>query len=92
MYKDAKILVIDDNEEILLAIEMLLSNNFGVIRSSKNPNIIPTIVAERSDARVPASSALIPNWDNKTRLPGAKDPIPPICIPIEAKLANPQSI
>ena len=44
MEKDAKILVVDDNEEILVAIEMLLSNSFGQIRSLKNPNLIPSLI------------------------------------------------
>jgi two-component system response regulator HydG len=46
MYKDAKILVVDDNEEILIAIEMLLSNHFGVIRSTGNPNTIPSLLSK----------------------------------------------
>ena len=45
MYKDAKILVIDDNEEILIAIEMLLSNHFGEIMTTKNPNTIPSLLS-----------------------------------------------
>lgn len=44
MKKDAKILVVDDNEEILVAIEMLLSNYFGIIKTVKNPNLIPSII------------------------------------------------
>lgn len=44
MYKDAKILVVDDNEEILIAIEMLLANSFGSIQILKNPNLIHSTV------------------------------------------------
>lgn len=44
MKKDAKILVVDDNEEILVAIEMLLSNNFKNITTAKNPNLISTLI------------------------------------------------
>jgi len=54
--------------------------------------MVPTIVADNNDASVPARSARIPNFDNRTRWFGASDPIPPICIPIEAKFAKPQSI
>ena len=36
--------------------------------------------------------ALKPNSVNNLDFPGANIPIPPICIPIEAKFANPQSI
>ena len=46
MHKDAKILVVDDNEEILVAIEMLLSNYFGAIKTTKNPNLIPSIIGK----------------------------------------------
>lgn len=46
MYKDAKILVVDDNEEILIAIEMLLQNIFGNIKILKNPNVIPSILSK----------------------------------------------
>jgi DNA-binding NtrC family response regulator len=42
MHKDAKILVVDDNEEILIAIEMLLSSQFGFVKTIKNPNQIPS--------------------------------------------------
>lgn len=54
--------------------------------------IIPAIVAERSEATVPPIRALIPNSDKVFLFPGAKDPIPPIWIPIDAKLAKPQSM
>lgn len=42
MKKEGKILIVDDNNEILVALEMLLSNNFNV-RTEKNPNLIPDI-------------------------------------------------
>ena len=42
MKKPGKILVVDDNEEILIAIEMLLSNQFGLVKTIKNPNQIPS--------------------------------------------------
>ena len=50
------------------------------------------MVAESNDANVPANNAFKPNSDKSFLLEGAKEPIPPICIPIEAKLANPHSI
>lgn len=42
MKKSGKILVVDDNAEILIAIEMLLSNQFELIKTIKNPNQIPS--------------------------------------------------
>ncbi len=60
--------------------------------SSRYPIIITAIVAESKEAIEPPKSALKPNSDNVLRWPGANEPIPPICIPIEAKLANPHNI
>jgi hypothetical protein len=54
------------------------------------PNNIPAMVAVSSAAQVPPISALIPKAAKVLRCPGARTPIPPICIPIEAKFANPQ--
>lgn len=56
------------------------------------PKIIPTIVADMRDAKLPAISALIPYLDKNSRLLGASEPIPPICIPMLAKFAKPHSI
>ncbi|MFP4024106.1 MAG: sigma-54-dependent transcriptional regulator [Thiohalospira sp.] len=42
MAKEGRILIVDDNNEILVALEMLLSNKFNV-RTEKNPNLIPEI-------------------------------------------------
>ena len=50
------------------------------------------MVADIREARVPASRARMPNFERSTLWLGAREPIPPICIPIEAKLANPASI
>jgi len=50
------------------------------------------MVADSNDAKVPPNKARMPYFESKERFPGAKDPIPPTCIPILAKLANPQSI
>ena len=56
------------------------------------PIIIPAIVAEINDAIEPPIKAFIPNLESVFRCPGAKEPMPPIWIPMEAKLAKPQSI
>lgn len=53
---------------------------------------MPTIVADSKDAKVPPNKARKPSSESITRLVGANPPIPPICIPMDAKLANPQSI
>ena len=37
----------------------------------------------------PASNALKPRRDKSPRLLGAKEPIPPICMPIDEKFAKP---
>ena len=54
--------------------------------------IIPAIVAEINDAIEPPIKAFIPNSERTFLCPGAKDPIPQNWIPMEAKIANPQSI
>ena len=53
---------------------------------------MPTIVADKRDANVPANKALIPNSESSFLLLGAREPIPPIWIPIEAKFAKPHNI
>jgi len=40
MRKKGKILVVDDNEEVLIAVEMLLSSYFEKIETIKNPNLL----------------------------------------------------
>src|SRR5208337_659402 len=52
---------------------------------------IPTIQADMRLAIVPASMARIPNLANCPRCSGARAPIPPIWMPMELKLAKPQS-
>ena len=56
------------------------------------PSIIPAMVADRREARVPPSTARMPNSERVFRWPGAREPIPPICMPMEAKFANPHSM
>jgi len=52
---------------------------------------IPAIVAVKKFANVPASIARIPRRARSPRLVGASDPMPPIWMAIEEKLAKPQS-
>lgn len=40
MQKSGKLLVVDDNEEILIAVEMLLSPYYKIITTLKNPNLL----------------------------------------------------
>lgn len=44
MNKSGKILIVDDNEEILIAIEMLLNPYFEKIKTVKNPNTISSVL------------------------------------------------
>ncbi|MBU8893502.1 MAG: sigma-54 dependent transcriptional regulator [Bacteroidales bacterium] len=44
MSKKGKILVVDDNEEVLIAVEMLLSGYFEKIETIKNPNLLTSIL------------------------------------------------
>ena len=44
MSKKGKILVVDDNEEVLIAVELLLSGYFEEIRTIKNPNQLTSIL------------------------------------------------
>lgn len=56
------------------------------------PKSTPTIVAEISEATIPPNSALIPKAANCDFCVGAKAPIPPIWMPIDAMLAKPASM
>ncbi len=44
MIKKGKILIVDDNEEILVAVEMLLSGYFEEIKTIKNPNLLNSVL------------------------------------------------
>lgn len=46
MKKQGKVLVVDDNEEILIAVEMLLSPYFEKIVTLKNPNALNSIISK----------------------------------------------
>jgi hypothetical protein len=52
---------------------------------------MPIMEAESNPANVAPSSALKPYLASKCLWLGAIPPIPPICIPTEAKLANPHN-
>lgn len=56
------------------------------------PKIIPAMAADSREANDPPSTARMPNSERVLRWPGAKEPMPPIWMPMDAKLANPQSI
>ena len=60
--------------------------------SDAYPIIIPAMVAEIKEAMVPPIKAFMPNLESVLRCPGANEPMPPICMPIEAKLANPHNM
>src|SRR5210317_665534 len=40
--KEGKILIVDDNEDMLIALRIFLSRNFASIETLKNPNLIPS--------------------------------------------------
>lgn len=46
--RNSKILVIDDNEDILLAAKLLLKSNVGVVHTEKNPQFIPQLIKNES--------------------------------------------
>ena len=50
MKEDGKILVIDDNEDLLLAAKLLLKNQYTLVHTESNPNAIPSLLKnERYD-------------------------------------------
>ena len=58
---------------------------------SFHPRKIPAIDAEIRFAIVPASIARTPSRARSLRRSGTSAPMPPICIPIDPRLANPHS-
>ena len=46
MDKSGRLLIIDDNEEILIAVEMLLNPYFEKIVTLKNPNVAPSLLSK----------------------------------------------
>ena len=47
--KQGSVLIIDDNEEMLLALKIFLSSHFAKIVTEKNPNLIPGLMKENFD-------------------------------------------
>src|ERR1700688_1032309 len=68
-----------------------LEDNTGRDADSSSYSNMPAMDAEIRFAMVPAIIARRPNEASSRFLLGARAPIPPICIPIEPRLANPQS-
>lgn len=46
--KNSKILIVDDNEDVLLAAKLLLKSNVGLIHTEKNPQLIPQLLKNES--------------------------------------------
>lgn len=47
-YKNAKVLMVDDNEDVLLAGKLLLKPHAGIIHTEKNPELIPQLLRNES--------------------------------------------
>jgi len=45
--RKGKILIVDDNEEILLALKLFLGEQFDIV-TEKNPNLIPSLLKQNS--------------------------------------------
>ena len=48
MKNKGRILIVDDNEEILIALKLFLFNHFEIVDTFKNPNNIPQIIQRQS--------------------------------------------
>ncbi|MCF8261948.1 MAG: sigma-54 dependent transcriptional regulator [Melioribacteraceae bacterium] len=46
--KNGRILIVDDNEDVLFASKLLLKNNFGLIHTETNPSAIPNLLLNES--------------------------------------------
>ena len=46
--KNSKVLIVDDNEDVLLAARLLLKSNVGMIHTEKNPALIPQSLKNES--------------------------------------------
>ena len=46
MQQDGKILIIDDEEDILLSLRLYLRNHFGLVKTEHNPNLIPRLLRQ----------------------------------------------
>lgn len=47
--KKGRILIVDDNEELLIALRLFLSPHFSEIITKKNPNLIPSLIPQNFD-------------------------------------------
>lgn len=47
--KKGRILIVDDNEELLIALRLFLSPHFSEIITEKNPNLIPSLIPQNFD-------------------------------------------
>jgi len=47
--KHGNILIVDDNEEMLLALKVFLAPHFSKIVTEKNPNLIPVLIKDNFD-------------------------------------------
>ena len=59
--KEGSVLIIDDNEELLLALSLYLSPHFREIRTENSPKLIPTLL-ER-DFNIPPLPELLTEVD-----------------------------
>lgn len=48
MRNKGRLLIVDDNEDILFSLKLLLSKHFDYIRTERNPNVIPSIVTREN--------------------------------------------
>jgi DNA-binding NtrC family response regulator len=48
MRSKGSLLIVDDNEDVLFSLKLLLSKHFDHIRTERNPNLIPAIIAKES--------------------------------------------
>jgi DNA-binding NtrC family response regulator len=48
MKNKERILIVDDNEEILIALKLFLLSNFEIVDIQKNPNMIPEIIQHQN--------------------------------------------
>ena len=48
MKNKGRILIVDDNEEILIALKLFLLSHFEIVDIQKNPNMIPEIIQHQN--------------------------------------------
>ena len=57
--KQGSILIVDDNEEMLMALKLFLSPHFSKIVTEKNPNLIPALIKTDFDLIIFDSSPIL---------------------------------